>query len=273
MMLSPVEIRDLMNAVEAMCRRAGEIQMSHFRRLAGYEKKGAIDLLTIADKQSEAAIVEMIQARFPEHRILAEEGGSIGGASDSEYLWVIDPLDGTTNFAHGMPLFASSVAVQHRGETVAGGVIAPALGEMFLAGRGAGAFRNGERLGVSKVDVLNDALVVTGFPYDRHAMLDWLTGMVGEFLSRSQGLLRLGAAALDLAFVAAGNLDGFYERNLHPWDTAAGALLVEEAGGRMSTFNGEPYDIYSNQMLASNGRIHDEMVATLGTLTTVDEHV
>ena len=256
------EARELLGAIESMCRRAGAIQMKHFRRLGGYEKKGAIDLLTIADKESEAAITEEIRNRFPDHALLAEESGE-SGAVDSDYLWVVDPLDGTTNYAHGMPIFAVSIALRRKGTTIAGGVFAPALDEMYLAVRGHGATRNGQTIHVSKVDRLEDALLVTGFPYDRRKHVDWLMGTMGSFLQQSQGMLRLGAAALDLASVAAGQLEGFYELNLHPWDMAAGALLVEEAGGRMSDFTGEPFDIDCKRMLASNGRVHDEMMRVL----------
>lgn len=254
---------DFRSAIEAMCRAAGEIQMRHFRRLAGYEKKGAIDLLTIADKESEEAIKAMIGARFPGHAILAEESGASGDAA-SEWRWVIDPIDGTTNFAHGMPLFSTSIALQQSGVTVAGGIFGPALGDMYLAARGHGAARNGVALSVSKVEVLDDALVVTGFPYDRRATSRVLADMVRRFLERTQGLLRLGSAALDLAHVAAGNLDAFYEAGLHPWDMAAGALMVEEAGGRMSDFDGGAFSIFGKTMLATNGRVHAEMMAVIG---------
>ncbi|MCB2155869.1 inositol monophosphatase [bacterium] len=263
------EARELLEAIEAMCRRAGAIQMKHFRQLDGYEKKGAIDLLTIADKESEAAIAEEIQQRFPNHALLAEEGGT-SGAANSDYLWVVDPLDGTTNYAHGMPIFAVSIALQFEGGTIAGGVFAPALGDLYLAARGHGATRNGKPIHVSKVDQLDDALLVTGFPYDRRKHLDWLMGTMGSFLQQSQGMLRLGAAALDLAAVASGQLEGFYEKGLHPWDMAAGALMVEEAGGRMSDFEGGPFDIHCKRMLASNGRVHDAMMRVLAERTLDD---
>lgn len=258
----PRSLRPLLAAVDDIGAHAAAILMRHFRKLDDYEKKGAIDLVTVADREAEEAVVSAIRARFPGHAILAEEGGA-HGAKDAEFLWVIDPLDGTTNYAHGMPNFAVSIAVQRRGGTVAGGVFAPALGDTYLAARGLGATRNGERLRVSKVARLEDALLVTGFPYDRVTHMKWLTAMLGRFLACSQGMLRLGSAALDLGCVAAGNLEGFYEAGLHPWDTAAGALLVEEAGGRMSTFTGAPFSIFDDNMLASNGIVHEAMMAVL----------
>ncbi|MDK2971949.1 MAG: monophosphatase [Candidatus Sumerlaeota bacterium] len=270
MSLSPQAIAELRDAIAVMGADAARVLARHFRKLDSYEKKGAIDLVTVADKESEAVVLAAIHERFPDHAILAEESGS-GGASGSDYLWVIDPLDGTTNFAHGMPNFGASLAVTHRGVVVAGGVFAPALGDTYLAGRGLGATRNGERLRVSSIDRFDEALIVTGFPYDRATHAAWLTDMLGRFLTRSQGLLRLGSAALDLAYVAAGNLEGFYESNLHAWDMAAGSLLVEEAGGRMSTYTGEPFSIFTDNMLASNGVLHEAMRAVLAEAPWEDE--
>lgn len=253
----------LRDATSALAQEAGAVLMRHFRNLDGYEKKGAIDLVTVADKEAEEAIVAGVRARFPSHAILAEEGGATG-PQDAAFTWVIDPLDGTTNFAHGMKNFSTSIAVLHDGHPVAGAVHAPALDELFLAARGEGATLNGRTIRVSPVQDLGDALLVTGFPYNRREMLDWLMPTMGSFVSKAQGLLRLGSAALDLSYVAAGFLEGFYEIGLHPWDMAAGALIVEEAGGRMSTFTpDEPFTIYSKRMVASNGRIHDEMLRVL----------
>src|SRR5690606_11136180 len=157
-------------AIESMARQAGEVTLRHFRRLSGYEKKGALDLVTAADTASEEVIVGEIRRQFPDHAILAEEGGRTGNA-ESEFLWVVDPLDGTTNFAHGLPLYSVSIALLHRGEIIAGGVFAPAMGEMYLAARGHGATRNGEPIRVSSVDQLGDAMIVTGFPYNRREIL------------------------------------------------------------------------------------------------------
>ncbi|MEQ8821456.1 MAG: inositol monophosphatase family protein [Sumerlaeia bacterium] len=256
---------DLLDFIARLCELAGDCHLAHWRKLDKYEKKGAKDLVTEADEAAEAAVASAIRHRFPQDRILAEEGGEIGAeASAGGRLWIVDPLDGTTNFAHGLPLFSVSVGVQRDGETVAGGIFAPALGEMYLAGRGLGATRNGQRIGVSKVDTLEDSLLVTGFPYDRDRHIDWLMGTYGRFLLKTQGVVRLGSAALDLANVAAGHLDGFYELNLKPWDCCAGALLVEEAGGRMSNFENESFDPFIPRLVASNGRIHAAMVDVLG---------
>lgn len=262
MPLDPRTIAELREAIASMGAEAAAILMRHYRRLDAYEKKGAIDLVTVADKESEAAVLAAITKRFPGHAVLAEESGS-GGVAASDFLWIIDPLDGTTNFAHGMPNFAVSIAVAHQGTVVAGGVFAPALGETYLAGRGLGATRNGEPIHVSRVARLDESLVVTGFPYDRATHVAWLMETMGRFLCAAQGMLRLGSAALDLAYVAAGNLEGFYESNLHAWDMAAGSLLVEEAGGRMSTFTGNNFTVFTDNMLASNGAVHGEMMALL----------
>lgn len=245
-----------------LSRLAGSILMRHWRKLETYERKGAIDLVTIADKECEAAVVAAIRARYPDHRILGEEGGTSGDGA-SPYRWIIDPLDGTTNFAHGMPLFSVSIAVEHEGALIAGAVYAPVLKDLCLAVRGHGATRNGAPIRVSKTETLADALLVTGFPYDRVKLIDWLMPTLGNHLVRSQGILRLGSAALDLSLVAAGHLDGFYELNLHPWDVAAGALLVEEAGGRMSDFLGGPFGVEGRRLVATNGLIHDEVLAVL----------
>jgi myo-inositol-1(or 4)-monophosphatase len=253
---------ELRDAIADIGQQAAHVLMRHFRHLESYEKKGSIDLVTVADKESEAVVVAALTARFPGHRILAEESGA-RGARESDYLWVIDPLDGTTNFAHGMPNFAVSIAVQHAGHLLAGGIFAPALGDTYLAARGHGATRNGQPLHVSPVARLEEALLVTGFPYDRARHIAWLMTTMGRFVARAQGMVRLGSAALDLACVAAGNLDGFYEANLHPWDMAAGALMVEEAGGRMSDFAGGPFDLFGDNMLASNGVLHPAMMEVL----------
>jgi len=248
-----------LGAIESMARAAGEETLRHFRRLKGYEKKGALDLVTAADHASEEIIVGEIRRLFPDHAILAEEGGRLG-CVESDFLWVVDPLDGTTNFAHGMPLYSVSIALLSKGEIIAGGVFAPALGEMNLAAKGCGATRNGEPLRVSQVATLEEALVVTGFPYNRREILPWLVERVERVLGRSQGLLRLGSAALDFAYVAGGHIDAFYEINLKPWDMAAGVLLVEEAGGTVTSLNGAPFDLFRGRMAASNGRLHEALV-------------
>jgi myo-inositol-1(or 4)-monophosphatase len=253
-MISPA---DLLLEIEELARGAGEILLRHFRRIDTYEKKGAIDLQTIADRESETWLTAELRARFPRHSILAEEDGSVINPG-SEYLWIIDPLDGTTNYAHGLRLFGVSIGLCHHGSPLAGAVFAPAMDELYLAYRGEGATRNGQRLAVSRTNKLIDSLLVTGYPYNRAAILDPLNRMHSAALGSTRGVLRLGAASLDFAHVAAGHLEGFYEFGLRPWDVAAGALLVQEAGGRVGGLSrSEPFDLYSGRVLASNGVLHD----------------
>lgn len=252
---------ELLPFIEETARAAGAIHMRHFRRLAGYDRKAANDLVTVADRESEDEIARRLRGRFPGHALMLEESG---GEAD-EFTWIVDPVDGTTNFAHGLRLFATSIALVHRGRPVAGGIYAPALEEYYAVARGHGAWRNGsERLSVSRARTLADGLVVTGFPYNRQAVLGGLMEMMACALSHSQGCLRLGAATLDFAAVAAGHLDVFYEYNLKPWDVAAGSLLVEEAGGRVTDFAGEAYDVTRpSTTLATNGFVHGEAVGKI----------
>ena len=226
------------------------------------EEKGELDLVTVADRESEAAVLAVLRGRHPEHAVLAEESGGdrtprAGGR------WIVDPLDGTTNFTHGVPLFSVSIALEVDGVIVAGGVESPILGERFLAERGAGATRNGRRIAVSRAATLERALLVTGFPYDRRARIDHYLAPFRAFLLRAQGVLRLGSAALDLSAVACGRLDAFWEEGLSPWDTAAGMLLVEEAGGAVSDFRGGRFSPFGRETLASNGLLHDACVEVL----------
>lgn len=219
------------------------------------------NLVSEIDKTSEATIIRMLRSHFPTHAFLAEEGG--GAGSTAEYRWVIDPLDGTTNFLHGVPIFCVTIGLEYRGEIVAGVVYDPNREELFTAEKGSGAFLNGNRLRVTSTDNLLHALVVTGFPYNiaenPHRAVERFNG----FLMAARGVRRLGSAALDLSYVAAGRFDGFWEVFLHPWDMAAGVLLVTEAGGRTSDFEGEPTTIYRHNILASNGRVHDAMLEVL----------
>ncbi len=261
--MTPQSPASYLPAVEEIARDAGAVLMKHFRRLETYDKKGAIDLQTVADRESEETVVSAILERFPDHAILGEEGGRAGNA-DSDYVWIADPLDGTTNYAHGLRIFCVSLALVHKGEPLAGAVFAPALDEMYLAALGTGATRNGETLRVSTADTLDDSLIVTGFPYNRRDHLDSLMGMHREVLARSRGVLRMGAAALDLAFVAAGHFEGYYEYGIHPWDVAAGVLMIREAGGQASgLLAGEEFDVYKPRLLATNGLIHEELQAAI----------
>ena len=249
--------------IESLCLEAGEIHMRHFRRLASYEKKGAIDLVTAADKEAEERIAARTREAYPSHRLLAEEGAGADAPRDDEWIWVVDPVDGTTNFAHGVPLFAVSIALCRGRVPMVGGVHAAALGETYLAARGAGATRNGAPLRASASAELGESLLSTGFPYTFGEDAERLVRLYGKYLLASRGVLRLGSAAIDIALVAAGNLDGFYEHSLKPWDTAAAALLVEEAGGRVTTWDGEPFDPWQTSILCSNGPLHEPMLRVL----------
>ncbi len=221
--------------------------------------KGVIDLVTSVDRASERKIVEIIRRHFPDHSILAEEDTDYKGAQ-SKYLWIIDPLDGTTNFVHSYPQFCVSIALERDREAILGLVYDPLRRECFRALKGEGATLNGDPIRVSTVAQLNDALLATGFPYDRRENADYYLTFFKAFLTRSQGIRRAGAAALDLCYLACGRIDGFWELKLRPWDVAAGALIVAESGGRLTDFSGNEFSIRGNETLASNGAIHDEMV-------------
>ncbi|HET7208568.1 MAG TPA: inositol monophosphatase family protein [Terriglobales bacterium] len=240
-----------------IAREAGALLMGYFARRIGFEYKGDVDLVTEADRKSEALILERIRSRWPEHDIVAEEGGRVESGSD--YRWYVDPLDGTTNFAHGFPVFCVSLAIDYRGKRIAGVVYDPTRGELFAAEQGKGAYLNGEAIHVSKVTNLSESLVATGFPsHKRHKNPNIF--FYHQITLRTHGVRRAGSAALDLCCVAAGRFDGFWEFNLNPWDTAAGVLIVEEAGGRVSNFDGGPFEIKSRETVASNGLIHDALI-------------
>jgi myo-inositol-1(or 4)-monophosphatase len=250
----------LATAVEIVL-RAGEIQMS--RRQSGFHinKKGTIDLVTEVDLECERMCRDVLADRFPDHDILAEElGGGSTEAASSRYRWVFDPLDGTTNYAHGLPVFCASLALEIDGRAEVGAIYDPTREELFTGERGQGAFLNGTRLRVSGTGGLLDALLVTGFPYDVHQKLDPLVAMFRAFLGQARAVRRLGSAALDLCYVAAGRFDGFWEQSLRPWDVAAGALIVEEAGGRVTGMDGTPFDPAAAHLVASNGQIHGAML-------------
>lgn len=218
------------------------------------------NLVSEIDKASEKKIIDIIKRHFPTHGILAEESGASGA---SDYKWIIDPLDGTTNFLHGLPLYCVTIGLEYKGEIVAGVVYDPNLDELFTAERGSGAYLNGKRMQVSKSRELIQSLLVTGFPYDIANNPDNAIEHFVNFLVKGQGIRRLGSAAMDLSYVAAGRLDGFWEVNLNPWDMAAGLLFVQEAGGKVTDFSGTPSTVYTKQILASNGHIHNAMLAIL----------
>lgn len=238
-------------------REAGTLLMNHFERGIRVEFKGQYDLVTEADRQAEALIVGLIRERFPDHDILAEEDDY--GTLHSDYRWIVDPLDGTTNFAHGFPWFAVSIALEVRGQLTLGVVYNPYVGELYFAERGQGTFLNDRRLQVSQTRLLERALLATGFAYDHKSCkannYDYFT----RFQKEAQACRRPGVASLDLACVAAGRFDGFWEMKLKPWDLAAGVLLVEESGGRVTDFDGNPMTLDSLECLASNVLIHDAM--------------
>jgi myo-inositol-1(or 4)-monophosphatase len=244
--------------------RGGEILREGFRHSQKVDYKSEIDMVTATDRNSEQAIVEILQKAFPDHSILAEEETRL--QTRSEFRWILDPLDGTTNFVHSYPHFAVSIALERAGTIVMGVVYDPIREETFTSVEKQGAFLNGSPIRVSRLLDLNHALLATGFPYDRRQRADYYLSFFRAFMIRSQGTRRNGAAALDLAYVAAGRLDGFWELGLKPWDTAAGALLVDEAGGRTSDFKGNPFSPDSTETVASNGEIHEEMLRVLATV-------
>jgi myo-inositol-1(or 4)-monophosphatase len=247
-----------------IAREAGQVLADKFGRALQVSNKGDIDLVTEADLASERLIIERIRSYHPRHAILTEESGDVkeAGGPQAEYKWIIDPLDGTTNYAHGYPTFCVSVALEQGGRVVVGAVYDPTRDEMFAAERGGGATLNGRRIRASETDELNRALVCTGFPYDVRERGDFERHF-RAFIMHAQSVRRDGAAALDLAYVAAGRFEGFYEEGLRPWDVAAGVLLVEEAGGRVTHFDGSAFDIYTPPIAASNGLVHDAMLGVL----------
>ncbi len=244
--------------MQSVAREAGALLMEYFRQRVKIEYKGDVDLVTVADRKSEALILERIRGEFPSHDVMGEEGTRI--ETGSEYKWYVDPLDGTTNFAHGYPVFCVSLAVERKGKRVVGVIYDPTRDEMFSAEKGSGAQLNGERIRVSSTSRLAESLVATGFPsHKRHKNPNIY--FYHQLTLRSHGVRRAGSAALDLCNVAAGRYDGFWEFNLNPWDTAAGVLMVEEAGGRVTDFSGGPFQIASRETVASNGLIHDALLA------------
>jgi myo-inositol-1(or 4)-monophosphatase len=253
----------LLDFATQTARDAGRILAERFGRKIEISNKSEIDLVTESDLASERLIIERIKTYYPRHSILAEESGVINPHDhESDWRWIIDPLDGTTNYAHGYPCFCVSIGLEHKGRMEVGVVYDPLRDEMFAAERGQGASLNGRRINVSRTRSLSSALLCTGFPYDVRERSEFARHFA-NFIMHAQGVRRDGAAALDLAYVAAGRFDGFWEEGLKPWDVAAGALIIEEAGGRISKYRGEPLDIYSPPVMASNGLIHDEMQRVL----------
>ena len=250
----------LLTAATEIARDAGQILLTHFRRNIKVSKKGRIDLVTEMDLKVEKTIVDQIHLRFPDHEILAEERGSQAG--DGPYKWIIDPLDGTTNYAHGYRFFSVSIGVESAGELILGVVYDPVTEELFSAARGQGATLNDQPIKVSDEDQLINSLLATGFSYDREEIKKNLV-LFNRMILHSQAIRRDGSAALDLCYVACGRFDGFWELNLSPWDMAAGRLIVEEAGGSVTALSGSASTIYDRELLATNGQIHAEMMALL----------
>lgn len=253
----------MLNFAIETARDAGQLLLEKFGRKLNITKKGDINLVTEADLASERLIIERIKSYYPKHSILAEESGNaviIGG--ENTWKWIIDPLDGTTNFAHGYPCFCVTLALEHDGEIVIGVTFDPTRNELFAAERGKGASLNNKPIRVSETDDLGNALLVTGFPYDFRDRPDFARHF-SEFLLRSRGVRRDGSAAIDLAYVACGRFDGFWEEGLNPWDVAAGLLLIEEAGGQVTYYNGSPLSIYTPPICASNGLLHSQMLDVL----------
>ncbi|MCI0422827.1 MAG: inositol monophosphatase [Acidobacteria bacterium] len=254
-------MRDYLEVAVEAAKLGGEVLKQSYGQVKKIEYKGEINIVTNVDKRSEILIVELLNSRFPTHSILAEEGTDM--AKSSEYKWVIDPLDGTTNYAHDYPIFCVSVGLERNGEMIAGAVYQPIFEELFVAEKGGGAYLNGRKIQVSRVDNLKQALVSTGFPYDvlenaGQAMKDFSC-----FVDSAQAVRRDGSAALDLCYVAMGRFDGFWEPRLKPWDTAAGVLVVTEGGGRVTDFHNGLYSIYKDQVVASNGLLHEQMCQVL----------
>lgn len=261
MPLDPVYLATALEAALA----AGRIHRTLFRQNPEIQKKGPIDLVTAADVAAEREVRALVGRRFPEHLVLGEEQAHGGAASDrARCRWIVDPLDGTTNFAHGLALFCVSIALEIDGRVELGVVYDPIAEELFTAERGQGARLNGQRLEVTACQTLIDGLLCTGFPYSIRERRQRQVEVFSDFLGRARAVRRLGSAALDICYVAAGRFDGFWEEHLHPWDIAAAALIVEEAGGRVTDFAGGPVDLFGGQIVVSNGRLHHEMLAVIG---------
>ncbi len=251
-------MQERISLLKELGRMARHILLSYYGKLSGYEMKGGVDLVTEADNAVEEAVISKIKDIFFDDSILAEESGSSDGKSG--YTWIIDPLDGTTNFAHGFPLFGFSCALRRGNTTVAGLVDVPFLKETYFAQLNKGSFLNESKITVSGEGDLRRALLVTGFPYFRDEVVDELLVPIKKVILNAQGLRRGGSAAVDLCFIAAGRLDGFFEIGLKPWDVAAGELIVREAGGKMTDYKGNPFTLNSKTLVATNGKIHSSLI-------------
>lgn len=250
-------------AIDA-AKSAGLLLKRNIGRRHTIEFKGVIDVVTEMDIKAEDMIMKTIKARFPEHGILTEE--SFEQKSGSGYRWIIDPLDGTTNYLHGFPIFCVSIALEREGEIILGVVFNPMLNELFTAEKGKGAYLNSKKIRVSGISELTKSLLATGFPYDVRTSPDNNISHFANLAVRAQAIRRAGSAALDMCYVACGRFDGFWELKLKPWDTAAAMLIIKEAGGIVTDFNGSAFSLYSGETLASNGLVHDEMIEVLNAV-------
>ena len=261
MNLTKKQTREFMTFAESVARGSGRILKAGFSRSKKVNYKGRIDPVTQFDLRSEKYINDRIAGAYPEHSVLAEEGS--GQSQDSPFRWIIDPLDGTVNYAHGFPVYSVSIALEYKDTPVAGAVFDPERGELFLGGADIGAFLNGKRIKVSTETKLQRAMLATGFGYNIATARINNLGYFARMAKKAQAIRRAGSAALDLCWLACGRLDGFWEYHLHPWDTAAAALIVRQAGGRVTRINSERYSIFDNNILASNGRLHRQMKQAL----------
>ncbi len=252
--------KDLRELLTHALKEVGHLLHGSIHKIKKIDYKSEANLVTHIDKAAEKMILRRIKRRFPDHAILAEESKPHG---NSRYKWIIDPLDGTTNFAHTFPVACVSIAVEKDGEVILGGVFDPFRNESFFAEKNCGAYLNGKRIRASKVSTLKESLLCTGFPYDRRMYAGPYLKIFGGFMVRCHGIRRTGSAAIDICYVACGRFDGFWELKLNPWDTAAASLICREAGGELSNFRGKPYSIYDQEALASNGLIHQEMLKVL----------
>ncbi len=254
-------MKNFLVVAEKAARTAGRILKENLNGIRDITYKGDINLVTEMDMRSERTIVELLRASFPDHGIVAEEETTIRNSSG--FTWIIDPLDGTTNYEHGYPCFSVSIALEHDGDVISGVVYDPMRDELFSAEKGRGASLNGAAISVSGTDTLIKSLLATGFPYDRKESEKNNLDYFHRLLMASQEVRRDGSAALDLCYVAAGRFDGFWELKLKPWDVAAGNLIVREAGGLVSDLSGNSFDLHAEEILATNGRIHQQMVEVL----------
>ncbi len=263
-MPTPEELQRFLDIATAAAMAGGAVLQRYYGQLTSVEEKGRQgDLVTNADKESEVAVLAVMRRHLPDHAILAEESGQSADAGENDYLWAIDPLDGTTNYAHQYPFFAVSIGLLFKGEPVVGVVYAPFFNELYQAAKGLGAFCNRKPIRISATPDLAQSLLVTGFAYDRHQTDDNNYAEFNRLTHLTQGVRRGGSAAVDLAFVACGRLDGYWERGLSAWDLAAGIILVEEAGGCVTAYDQSPFQISSGRVLATNGLLHGELSQAL----------